>query len=101
MSEPNPIKCVRCGETRPALPRPPFRNEIGERIHAEICPPCWAEWLQHQTALINHHGLDPRDASAREFLYAQIDAVLFNDGEDGAAEIDTSKEGSIEWPGPS
>ena len=41
-----------------------FRNEIGQRIHAEICQVCWSEWLQQQTMLINHYGLNLRDPDA-------------------------------------
>ncbi len=83
---------VRC----PALERPPFRSPLGERIQREVCADCWRDWLQHQTLLINHFGLNPRDASAREFLYGQIAAVLFGEGE--AATIDTRMLGEI---GPS
>lgn len=89
------IRCHRCAEDRPALASPPFRGERGEQIQGRICEGCWAEWLKHQTLLINHYGLDPRDAGARAFLYQQIDDVLLGDGE--ARSIDTSKQGSIEW----
>ncbi|MEX0980255.1 MAG: oxidative damage protection protein [Gemmatimonadota bacterium] len=76
------IQCVRCGrEGVPPLARPPFRNALGERIHREICAECWGEWLEHQTLLINHYGLDPREQKAREFLYAQIEEVLLGGGE--------------------
>ena len=77
------------------MDKAPFRTELGERILAEICAQCWKEWLQHQTLLINHYGLDPRDKKARGFLYEQIEQVLFQG--DGGKEIDTSKQGSIEW----
>lgn len=77
------------------MARPPFRNALGERLQAEICQRCWAEWLQHQTLLINHYGLDPRDRKAREFLYQQIEAVLFEEGD--AEDVDTSLEGEVEW----
>lgn len=89
------IRCRRCGEEAAPLGRPPFRTELGERIVREICAACWQEWLKHQTLLINHYGLDPRDKRAREFLYGQIEQVLF-EGKRGE-EIDTSKQGSIEW----
>lgn len=89
------IHCRRCGRDAPPLSRPPFRTELGDRILAEICTDCWQEWLQHQTLLINHYGLDPREPRAREFLYEQIEQVLLQ-GEEGR-EIDTSKQGSIEW----
>lgn len=89
------IQCRRCGADAPQLPKPPFRNELGERIHAEICGTCWQEWLQHQTLLINHYGLDPRDPKARAFLYEQIREVLLEGGE--GEEVDTTRKGSIEW----
>lgn len=97
--EPMEIHCRRCDATRPRLAKPPFRDDRGERIQAEICQICWGEWLQHQTLLINHYGLDPRDPESRNFLYEQIDQVLLGegDGEEGAAEIDTSKKGEISW----
>lgn len=89
------IMCGRCGEEQDQLGRAPFRSELGERIRNEICQRCWGEWLQHQTLLINHYGLDPRDAKARQFLYQQIEDVLLGGGD--GEEIDTSKEGSISW----
>jgi Fe-S cluster biosynthesis and repair protein YggX len=89
------IQCRRCGETKPELSRAPFRTDLGQRIQQEICTDCWQEWLQHQTLLINHYGLDPRDQKARAFLYEQIEQVLLKGGE--GKEIDTTQQGSIEW----
>ncbi|MEX2295296.1 MAG: oxidative damage protection protein [Gemmatimonadota bacterium] len=89
------IHCRRCGEERPALVNPPFRNERGKRILASICSACWGDWLKHQTLLINHYGLDPRDPKAREFLYSQVDDVLLGDGQ--AERVDGSERGMIEW----
>jgi Fe-S cluster biosynthesis and repair protein YggX len=89
------ISCRRCSTDAPALARPPFRTELGERIVREICASCWQDWLKHQTLLINHYGLDPRDPKARAFLYQQIEQVLLQGGE--GEEIDTSKQGTIEW----
>ncbi len=94
MSDPT-IQCRRCDGDAPRLAKAPFRNELGERIHAEICADCWQEWLQHQTLLINHYGLDPREAKSRAFLYEQIEQVLLQ-GAEGKG-IDTSKQGAIEW----
>lgn len=91
------IDCRRHpGRLSRALERPPFKSELGERIRREICSTCWQDWLRHQALLINHFGLDPRDRKAREFLYGQVRAVLFDEGE--AAEIDTSMKGTIGPP---
>ena len=92
------MHCRRCGKDTPPLNKAPFRNELGDRVLAEICPSCWQDWLQHQTLLINHYGLDPREPKAREFLYEQIEQVLLQGGE--GKEIDTSKQGTIDWAPP-
>lgn len=89
------IECRRCGEEKTPLERAPFKGDRGATIQASICRDCWSEWLTHQTLLINHYGLDPRDAKSREFLYGQIDKVLLGDGD--ADDIDTSAQGTIEW----
>ena len=89
------IQCARCGQTRAAVPFAPFNNELGKRIHSEICQVCWGEWLRRQTALINHYGLNVRDADAKRFLLEQTEGFLFGSGE--TDEVDTSKQGTISW----
>jgi Fe-S cluster biosynthesis and repair protein YggX len=89
------IQCVKCGLPGPQLARAPLRNDLGERIHGNICQRCWDQWLRYQTALINHNGLDVRDRPAREFLTANMEAFLFKPGD--ASEIDTSQQGNISW----
>lgn len=92
---PDEIHCRRCQEPGPRLSRPPLPKERGATIQSSICQVCWNEWLKHQTALINHYGLDPRDPESRAFLYRQIDDVLLGDGE--GETVDTSQEGTIQW----
>jgi Fe-S cluster biosynthesis and repair protein YggX len=89
------VTCVRCGQTRAGLPYAPFNNDLGKRIQGEICNVCWQEWLKQQTMLINHYGLNVRDAEAKTFLYEQTDKFLFGTGE--ADQVDTSKQGTIQW----
>jgi Fe-S cluster biosynthesis and repair protein YggX len=95
MSE--PFGCGRCDREDPGrIERKPFPNELGERIVTEICADCWEEWKQRQMLLINHYGLKLHKPSAREFLYANLRAFLFGEGE-AQAEIDLGEEGSVTW----
>lgn len=55
----------------------PFQNEVGGRAYEQICSDCWAEWLQHQQALINHHALNVQDSKAKEFLFTTMEQFLF------------------------
>jgi len=63
------------------MPFRPFQNEIGLRVFQQICNRCWGEWLKLQQQLINHYGLNVREAQAKEFLYAQLEGFLFTAGE--------------------
>ena len=89
------ITCSRCGQTKPQVAFAPFNNDLGTRIHAEICQDCWAQWLKQQTMLINHYGLNLRDPEAKRFLTEETEKFLFNTGE--ADQVDTSKKGTIQW----
>lgn len=97
MTEEQTIRCARCERegVRP-LGDPPFPSELGERVAGEVCVDCWEEWKRRQMLLINHYGLNLRDTNARKFLMQNMRSYLFAEGPAGA-EIDTSKEGTVEW----
>jgi Fe-S cluster biosynthesis and repair protein YggX len=76
--------------------RQPFPTDLGSRIVAEICAECWEEWKERQMLLINHHGLKLQEADAREYLYSNLRAFLFGEGE-STADIDPAEEGSVDW----
>jgi Fe-S cluster biosynthesis and repair protein YggX len=90
------IKCRHCGEKRPAIGFAPFPNELGQQIAAGICQPCWSGWLQKQSQIINHYGLDLSNPDAQNFLFDNIRGYLFGEAPK-VAEIDTSKEGTVKW----
>lgn len=71
------LTCERCGKHREGLPAPPFNNDLGRKVHAGICSVCWADWLRHQTALINHYALNVLDPKAKTFLYQQLEEFAF------------------------
>jgi Fe-S cluster biosynthesis and repair protein YggX len=90
------ITCKHCGEKRAPLGFAPLPNELGLRIANEICQPCWSGWLQKQTQIINHYGLDLTNPDSQTFLMDNIKGYLFGDTPE-LAQIDTSKEGSVKW----
>ena len=71
------ISCARCGQSGDQLPFRPFQNDIGLRAFEQICQNCWAEWLKTQQQLINHYGLNVRDAKSKEMLFTQMEQFLF------------------------
>ena len=78
------FRCVRCGAAEPRLPGPPMPGPLGTRVLERVCARCWQAWLQHQTALINHYGLNLRDPQARQFLTQQTEAFLFAPTSEGS-----------------
>jgi Fe-S cluster biosynthesis and repair protein YggX len=89
------VTCSRCGQTRDGFEAPPFPGASGQRIREEICTVCWAEWQRQQMMLINHYGLNLMDPQARSFLTRNMEAFLFRT--DKEEQIDTSKQGTINW----
>ncbi|HEX9755775.1 MAG TPA: oxidative damage protection protein [Gemmatimonadales bacterium] len=71
------LTCSRCGQERDRMAFRPFPTELGKRVFEQICAVCWAEWVQYQQALINHHGLNLQDPNARTFLYENLERFLF------------------------
>jgi Fe-S cluster biosynthesis and repair protein YggX len=71
------ITCTRCGQQRDQMAFQPFQNDLGKRAYNEICTVCWGEWLKQQQALINHYGLNLRDAEAKQFLFGEMEQFLF------------------------
>ncbi|MFQ5551548.1 MAG: oxidative damage protection protein [Gemmatimonadales bacterium] len=71
------ITCIRCGTAGEQIAAPPLPGDLGGRIYSEICHTCWQEWLQHQTALINHYALNLAAKDARQFLTEQTESFLF------------------------
>ena len=85
--------CTRCSQSNPQLPKPPFPNPLGERIHSGICQTCWQAWLAQQNKLMNHYGLNTMDPDHRKMILDNLKGFLFNEGP--MAAIDTSLEGTI------
>ncbi len=41
------------------LPKPPFPDDMGKRIHREICADCWSGWVRDQSVkIVNEMHLD-------------------------------------------
>ncbi len=62
------ITCVRCNKSGEPLSAPPVGGVLGQQIQQQVCPTCWAEWLQQQVLFINHYALQPADPEDRKKL---------------------------------
>lgn len=60
------FKCSRCGRPDHRLPKPPFKGDLGQRIHRQVCEGCWREWIPMGTKVINELGLSLADPRAQQ-----------------------------------
>jgi Fe-S cluster biosynthesis and repair protein YggX len=73
------VDCVKFGREMPALPKPPFPGELGERIFNNVSQEAWALWPQQATIIINHYGLNMADPRAHEVLFQQMEEFFFSE----------------------
>ena len=58
----------------------PYPGELGKRIYDHISKEARAQWVAHQTMLINENRLTPIEPKARAFLVAEMEQFLFGSG---------------------
>ena len=74
------VQCVLLKREAPGLDRPPYPGELGKRIYENVSREAWANWLRHQTMLINEYRLTPIEPKARKFLEAEMQKFFFGAG---------------------
>ena len=74
------VECVLLKGERPGLERPPYPGELGKRIYDNISKEAWAQWVAHQTMLINENRLTPIEPKARKFLETEMEKFFFGPG---------------------
>ena len=90
------FKCAKCEKKTEPIGYAPIPTELGQKIGAECCQNCWKDWLQKQNQLINHFGLVVSNPDTHEFLFDNMKIFFYNEGVN-LAQIDTTKEGSVNW----
>jgi Fe-S cluster biosynthesis and repair protein YggX len=66
------VTCIRCGQTRAGLDRPPYPDAMGREIAEKVCASCWEECKRMQVMVINEYRLDLSDTRAQEILEKSI-----------------------------
>lgn len=73
------VNCVKLGKVTDGLDYLPHPGELGQRVFDNVSKEAWAEWLKHQTMLINENRLTPFQPEARRFLEEHMEAYFFGD----------------------
>ena len=79
------VQCVVLKRELAGLDRPPYPGELGRRIYEQVSKEAWAQWLRHQTMLINEYRLTPIEPKARKFLETEMEKFFFGQGSQAPA----------------
>jgi len=74
------VQCVLLKREAEGLDRAPYPGELGRRIYEQVSKEAWAQWLRHQTLLINEYRLTPIEPKARKFLESEMEKFFFGAG---------------------
>jgi len=77
---PRMVHCVKLQREAEGLAFAPYPGELGKRIFEHVSKEAWAQWLAHQTMLINENRLSPLDPKARKFLEGEMEKYFFGTG---------------------
>ena len=77
---PRLVHCVKLGKELPGLTSLTRNDELGQRIFENVSAQGWKLWLEQQTVLINHYGLNMVDPKSHEFLSQQMEEFFFGEG---------------------
>ncbi len=76
------VHCIKLGHEAEGLDRVPYPGDLGKRVYEHVSKQAWADWLRHQTMLINENRLSPLDPKSRTFLEEQMEKFFFGEGAD-------------------
>jgi Fe-S cluster biosynthesis and repair protein YggX len=82
VSQSRTVFCAKHQVEDEGLAFAPWPGPLGQRVFREIGRRAWAEWLAHQTMLINEQRLSPMDPKHRAYLGEQMEKFLFGGGAD-------------------
>ncbi len=78
------VHCRKLKQELPGLDMPPFPGPKGQEIFDNISKQAWAEWMTHQTTLINEMRLNMMDLTARTYLSEQREKFFAGEDVDQA-----------------
>ncbi|MEM9530885.1 MAG: oxidative damage protection protein [Pseudomonadota bacterium] len=74
------VSCVLLKKELEGLARPPYPGDLGQRVFESVSKKAWAQWLAHQTMIINENRLTPINPDHRKLLEREMEAFFFGEG---------------------
>jgi Fe-S cluster biosynthesis and repair protein YggX len=70
------VHCRLLKKDLPGLDRPPYKNELGQKIFDEVSKEAWQQWLKDSVRFINTYRVDLATAEGQAFMFKQA-AIYF------------------------
>lgn len=75
------VKCRKLGKELPGLAKPPYRNELGQRIYDEVSKEAWDMWIRDSVKYINTYRVDLTSPEGQRFMFDQAEVYFgFKEG---------------------
>ena len=74
------VHCQMLNKELEGLTFQTWPGKLGKRIYDNISQQAWAQWMKHQTLLINEHRLSPLNPEHRKFIEAEMEKFFFTGG---------------------
>lgn len=88
------VKCRKLDKVLPGLPKPPYRNALGQKIYEEVSKEAWDMWLSESVRIINTYRVDLASKEGQQFMFEQTAVFFgFEQGEIAATAWTPPKEG--------
>jgi Fe-S cluster biosynthesis and repair protein YggX len=70
------VHCVKLGKDLPGLSRPPYKNELGQKLFENVSKEAWDMWLRDSVKYINTYRVDLASPEGQKFMFKQC-AIYF------------------------
>ncbi len=74
------VFCVKFQKELPGLDEPPFENELGQRIYANVSQEAWDLWKEHLKMIMNEYRLNLATVEAQNIVLQQMEEYFFGEG---------------------
>ena len=74
------VNCILLKKEAEGLDYAPYPGDLGKRIYDNVSKEAWAQWVAHQTMLINEYRLTPIEPEARKFIEKEMEKFFFGEG---------------------
>ena len=66
------VRCLKLEKELPGLVKPPFHNDLGQRIFENVSHEAWEMWLKESVRFINTYRVDLSSRDGAEFMIKQL-----------------------------